>query len=170
MTEQHHNDGGFERLGEQIAGAEQIAAQFAAELARFRGELSRSKVEVSGLSRALDQGLRQVLGGVQRSQGSLGDQLRATARRLAENEYRSAIRPVREAFAAKKGPEGIVASQGAQSGLTEQISPRHGGQAAGRPMQVVFNISTPDVAGFRRSQSQIAAQMSRLLAQGERNG
>ena len=42
--------------------------------------------------------------------------------------------------------------------------------AAGRaPLNVTFNITTPDVAGFERSQSQIAAQMARLLAQGNRN-
>ena len=39
-----------------------------------------------------------------------------------------------------------------------------------RPLNVVINISTPDVAGFQRSQSQIAAQMTRLLSHGQRNG
>lgn len=38
-----------------------------------------------------------------------------------------------------------------------------------RPVQVTVNISTPDVAGFRRSQGQIATQMSRALARGQRN-
>lgn len=38
-----------------------------------------------------------------------------------------------------------------------------------RPVSVVFNIATPDVSGFQRSQSQIAAQMSRALGRGERN-
>lgn len=38
-----------------------------------------------------------------------------------------------------------------------------------RPVNVTFNINTPDAAGFRRSQSQIAAQMGRLLASGGRN-
>ncbi len=33
----------------------------------------------------------------------------------------------------------------------------------------VMNISTPDVQGFQRSQSQIAAQMSRVLNSGNRN-
>ena len=42
--------------------------------------------------------------------------------------------------------------------------------APGRAMNVTINVSTPDVAGFQRSQSQIAAQMGRLLARGERNG
>ena len=42
-------------------------------------------------------------------------------------------------------------------------------EGAPRPVSVVFNITTPDVAGFQRSQSQIAAQMSRALGRGERN-
>lgn len=43
------------------------------------------------------------------------------------------------------------------------------GAGGGGPVNVVINIQTPDVAGFERSQSQIAAQMSRLLGQGQRN-
>jgi phage-related minor tail protein len=37
------------------------------------------------------------------------------------------------------------------------------------PVQVTMNISTPDAASFQRSQSQIAAQMSRALHMGRRN-
>ena len=37
------------------------------------------------------------------------------------------------------------------------------------PVNITMNISTPDVEGFRRSQSQIAAQMGRALARGQRN-
>lgn len=37
------------------------------------------------------------------------------------------------------------------------------------PVNVVMNISTPDAASFQRSQSQIAAQMSRALSRGQRN-
>jgi phage-related minor tail protein len=64
------------------------------------------------------------------------------------------------------GPEAIMP-------LTRGTDGRLGVRADGdgaRPINVVFNISTPDVAGFQRSQSQIAAQMNRLLAQGQRNG
>lgn len=42
-------------------------------------------------------------------------------------------------------------------------------QGGGQPVTVVVNVSTPDVAGFQRSQSQIAAQMSRALGRGTRN-
>ena len=41
--------------------------------------------------------------------------------------------------------------------------------AGGGATTVVMNISTPDVHGFQRSQSQIAAQMSRALSTGNRN-
>lgn len=39
----------------------------------------------------------------------------------------------------------------------------------GGAVSVVMNISTPDVQGFQRSQSQIAAHMSRALSSGNRN-
>lgn len=39
----------------------------------------------------------------------------------------------------------------------------------GGAVTVVMNISTPDVAGFQRSQSQIAAQAMRALSRGQRN-
>lgn len=42
-------------------------------------------------------------------------------------------------------------------------------EGGSKPVNVVFNITTPDVGGFQRSQSQIAAQMSRALGRGERN-
>ncbi len=62
------------------------------------------------------------------------------------------------------GPEAIMPlARGADGSL--------GVRAAGgaRAVNVTFNITTPDVAGFQRSQTQIAAQMSRLLAAGQRN-
>lgn len=39
----------------------------------------------------------------------------------------------------------------------------------GGSVNVIMNIATPDVAGFQRSQSQIAASMSRALGRGQRN-
>lgn len=41
--------------------------------------------------------------------------------------------------------------------------------AGGGATTIVMNISTPDVQGFQRSQTQIAAQMSRALSTGNRN-
>ncbi|MCG6901800.1 MAG: phage tail tape measure protein [Rhodobacter sp.] len=62
------------------------------------------------------------------------------------------------------GPEAIMP-------LARGVDGRLGvrGAGGGRPINVVMNIQTPDAEGFRRSQSQIAAQMSRALARGQRN-
>ncbi|MCB2110657.1 phage tail tape measure protein [Albidovulum sp.] len=62
------------------------------------------------------------------------------------------------------GPEAIMPlARGADGRLGVQTS------GGARPISVVVNVTTPDVQGFARSQSQIAAQMARALARGERN-
>lgn len=62
------------------------------------------------------------------------------------------------------GPEAIMPlARGADGRLGVQSA------SGGRPIQVTVNVTTPDVRGFDRSQSQIAAQMARALARGERN-
>ena len=62
------------------------------------------------------------------------------------------------------GPEAIMPlARGADGSLGVKAS------AGGRPVTVVMNIQTPDVQGFQRSQSQIAAQAMRALSRGQRN-
>lgn len=41
-------------------------------------------------------------------------------------------------------------------------------QGGGQAVNVTMNISTPDAAGFRRSEAQIAARLSRAMSQGSR--
>jgi phage-related minor tail protein len=62
------------------------------------------------------------------------------------------------------GPEAIMPLA---RGLDGKLGVRGGG--GGAPVNVVIHIQTPDVEGFQRSQSQIAAQMGRILGQGQRN-
>ena len=52
-----------------------------------------------------------------------------------------------------RGPDGKLGVRGAGGGATN----------------IVMNITTPDVQGFKRSQNQFAAQMSRALGRGNRN-
>lgn len=62
------------------------------------------------------------------------------------------------------GPEAIMPlARGADGRLGVRT------QGGGRAVQVTMNISTPDAAGFQRSRTQIAAQMSRAIARGQRN-
>ncbi len=77
------------------------------------------------------------------------------------------------AFPLRGGATGLMGEAGPEAIMPLSRGPdgRLGVRAAGggQPVSVTFNISTPDVAGFQRSQTQIAAQMSRLLSQGNRN-
>ena len=62
------------------------------------------------------------------------------------------------------GPEAIMPlSRGADGKLGVRT------QGGGRPISIVMNISTPDVQGFQRSRSQIAAQLTRAMGRGQRN-
>lgn len=62
------------------------------------------------------------------------------------------------------GPEAIMPlARGADGRLGVQAG------GGGRSVSIVMNVTTPDVQGFARSQSQIAAQMARALARGDRN-
>jgi phage-related minor tail protein len=62
------------------------------------------------------------------------------------------------------GPEAIMPlSRGADGRLGVQMA------GGGRAVSIVMNVTTPDVQGFQRSQGQIAAQVSRALARGQRN-
>ncbi|GKY88734.1 phage tail tape measure protein [Sinisalibacter aestuarii] len=61
------------------------------------------------------------------------------------------------------GPEAIMPlARGANGKLGVQV------QGGGRPVNVTMNISTPDAEGFRRSKGQIAAEVSRAIARGQR--
>lgn len=62
------------------------------------------------------------------------------------------------------GPEAIMPlARGADGSLGVKT------QGGGRAINVVMNISTPDARSFERSRAQVAAQMTRALAQGQRN-
>ncbi|MEX3015897.1 phage tail tape measure protein [Gymnodinialimonas hymeniacidonis] len=62
------------------------------------------------------------------------------------------------------GPEAIMPLRRGPDGKLGVASAGGGGNVS-----VTMNITTPDVQGFRRSSSQVAAEMQRALARGQRN-
>lgn len=63
------------------------------------------------------------------------------------------------------GPEAIMPLARAADG---SLGVRASAKATATP-HVTIHISTPDAQSFRRSEAQIAAQMSRALARGNKN-
>lgn len=74
-----------------------------------------------------------------------------------------------------KGATGLMGEAGPEAimplarGADGRLGVRASGSGNTGPVQVVMNISTPNVEGFRRSRSQLAADMGRALTLGQRN-
>jgi phage-related minor tail protein len=75
--------------------------------------------------------------------------------------------PLADGRAAIAGEQGAEAILPLTRGTDGQLGVRTSGGGGGP--SITFNISTPDVAGFQRSQTQIAAMLQRGLAAGQRN-
>lgn len=74
--------------------------------------------------------------------------------------------PMADGRAAIAGEQGAEAILPLTRGTDGQLGVRTSGGGAAN---ITFNISTPDVAGFQRSQTQIAAMLQRGLSAGQRN-
>jgi hypothetical protein len=70
-----------------------------------------------------------------------------------------------------RGAAGLMGEAGPEAIMPLARGPdgKLGVRGAGGGPTVVMNITTPDVQGFNRSRSQIAAQMSRALGRSDRN-
>ena len=71
------------------------------------------------------------------------------------------------------GRTGLMGERGAEAimplarGPDGRLGVAAGG--GGNPVHITFNVATPDAESFRRSETQMAALLSRALAQGQRN-
>jgi phage-related minor tail protein len=78
------------------------------------------------------------------------------------------------AFAMGNGKAGIAGEAGPEAilplmrGSDGRLGVRAVG-GAGRAITINFNVTSPDAAGFRRSEAQIGAMLNRAVARGERN-
>lgn len=125
------------------------------------------KPVTQGLSGAVSQGVAALLGGA-RPFADGGAFVGGRVTPFAKGGVVSA--PV--AFPMRGGGTGLMGEAGPEAimPLARGADGRLGVRAeAGRAANVTINVSTPDVEGFRRSRSQLAAEMSRALGRGARN-
>ncbi|MGE0699669.1 MAG: phage tail tape measure protein [Hyphomicrobiaceae bacterium] len=120
----------------------------------------------------------------------LGDVMRTLALGLSRLALGAAFKPLESAFGtafqsllAAPSPftsAGMVASPTGLSSVTSAAASHIAGPVASRgfdavarsaaaPTSIVLNISTPDVESFRRSETQVAAMLARVVGQGHRN-
>ncbi|MFO1169360.1 MAG: hypothetical protein U1E49_00145 [Hyphomicrobiaceae bacterium] len=103
---------------------------------------------------------------------SLDGVFRSLALSLSDMALDAALKPFQSALGNMfaQGFSGFAAPSGL-AGLVTGAVPTAAAPAiaASNPLSVVFNVATPDVQGFRQSQGQIAAMMSRTVGSGQRN-
>jgi hypothetical protein len=75
------------------------------------------------------------------------------------------VMPRRAYLVGEMGPE-VFRPHGA--GMQESSPLLHGSGHGGRPVQVVFNISTPDANSFRASQDQLSRRAMDVMRRGWR--
>lgn len=132
--------------------------------------LSLSQITLKAAFKPLEQGfgniLQNLLGGGLSAGGTAGSALPVP---FASGGVISS--PI--AFPLKGGSTGIAGERGAEAIMPLSRGPdgRLGiaADTGTRAVNVTFNVSTPDVQSFKRTETQIAAMMSRALAQGQRN-
>ena len=149
---------------------------------RLREELR----ELNGLARGFGATLSRAFASAVVDGRKLSDVLRGLALSLSRQALTAALKPVFGAvtpfaeggvinspvmfplrsglgLAGEAGPEAVLPLA---RGTDGKLGVRGG---AARAVNVTINVTTPDVDGFRRSQSQIAAGVLRAIERGNRN-
>ena len=124
------------------------------------------KPVTEGLSGAVSKGVATLLGGVspfERGGAFVGGRVTPFAKGGVVSAPTAFPMRGGAGLMGELGPEAIMPlARGADGRLGVRAD-------APRPVSVTINVSTPDVEGFRRSRSQVAAEMSRALGRGARN-
>jgi hypothetical protein len=118
---------------------------------------------------------------------SLGDVMRNVALGLSRSVLRQAFRPLDQAFNGfvggllsggaplpspfvSDGLANVVGTPALDSGVAALNAPQNAfSTGAQQDTAITFNISTPDVESFRRSETQVAAMLTRAVGAGQRN-
>lgn len=90
----------------------------------------------------------------------LDDTLRSIAQRFASQALDRAFDPVDSLFSS------LLGSLGGGNPTSNEIGGSNGAASAAN---IIFNVSSPDASGFKKSQSQISGMLVRAVQRGQRS-
>ena len=101
---------------------------------------------------------------------SVDDTLKGLALSLSKLALGEALKPLQSAFSSGVGSLFSGLTNSLLSGATGATAalPR-GAAAQARGVNVHFQVTSPDVAGFKRSETQVTAMLSRAIGNAQRN-
>lgn len=165
-------------LGKQFSGALTDAFEGIAIKGKNAGDVLRSlalrlsDIVLKAAMKPLEQGLGNLFGGL--LSGGMGFARGGVVQQGLPVPFASGgviQSPI--AFPMRGGRLGIAGERGAEAIMPLSRGPdgRLGivARGGGAGVNVTFNISTPDADSFRRSETQIAAMLSRAVSMGQRN-
>ena len=101
---------------------------------------------------------------------SVDDTLKGLALSLSKLALNEALKPLQSAFSSGVGSLFSGLTNSLVSGATGAASPLpRAGAAQPRGVNVNFQVTSPDVAGFKRSETQVTAMLSRAIGNAQRN-
>jgi hypothetical protein len=137
------------------------------QLPDLRLEAERLRTELEGLNSLADSFGQKIVTAFSSAiihGKKLSDVLRDLMLSLAQSALSSALRPLGELIGGiVPGARSIAPDSGTMKSPVPSPMRGSGG------VHVTVNISTPDVQGFRQSQSQVAAMLTKAVARGQRN-
>jgi hypothetical protein len=122
--------------------------------------------DISGSSEQFARVFTSSLRGAVVAGRDFDDTLRGIARRISSMALSRALAPLENAIGGLLSGAAVPMPQAGRGGLAPAGLPP---QIAGQAASVVFNVSTPDAASFRKSEGQVTAMLARAIARGHRS-
>lgn len=184
-------------VDESLEETRLMAEAFRTELRDLQAAMQDTSRDMKRLERGFSSGLKRAVDDVVLDGARLSDALSVVTQSMVRSTYNTAMKPVTDHLGGMlaqgvgavlpfakggvvsgpvafpmQGATGVMGEAGPEAimPLTRTADGRLGVAAQGSSaVHVTMNITTPDVQGFRRSQGQIVAQLSRVIGQATRN-
>ena len=136
--------------------------------------LSLSNIALKAALAPLERSLQSALGGLFSGLVGTAFQAPTNVRAFAQGGIVSSPTFFPMPGRGASGEIGLMGEAGAEAilplsrGADGKLGVQTNGNGASRPIQITFNVNTPDVQGFARSEAQVTAMLARAVGRGRR--